>query len=74
MTKIKILKIKYSHLSSFVNLWNQDDKILTSGGWEMTEEKAKRRFNKKSFDYFDAFEDKNLVGFVLLKKTLKFVG
>lgn len=34
----------------------------------MTEKKAKEGFNKKSFDYFGAFEDKNLVGFILIKK------
>ncbi len=50
MTKIKILKIKYSYLSSFVNLWNQDYKLLTSSCWKMTEEKAKEGFNKKLFD------------------------
>lgn len=38
---------------------------------EMTEKKAKEGFNKKMFDYFGAFINKNLVGFILLTKKDK---
>lgn len=71
MIKIKILKIKNSNLSSFVDLWNQNYKLLTSSGWRMNLEKAKEGFKKKMFDYYGAFINNLLLGFILLNKKNK---
>lgn len=64
----RIKTIKQKDLSQFVNLWNQDYRLLTSSGFLMTKEKAKLGYKQKIFYYWGIYQQNNLVGYLLLKE------
>ena len=68
MKTFNFKKIKESHLSQLVSLWNQGSNVLTSSGFLMTQEKVELGFKEKMFEYFGLFEKEKLIGFMLLKK------
>lgn len=65
---MKIKRITEKDLKDFVELWNQDFKLLTSRQFQMTLEKAREGFEEKMFDYFGVYEKGKLRGFLLLKE------
>lgn len=65
---MKIKRITERDLKDFVTLWNQDFELLTSSQFQMTLKKAKEGFEKKMFDYFGIYGEKEkLLGFLLLQ-------
>jgi len=68
MKTFNFKKIKESHLSQLVSLWNQGSNVLTSSGFLMTQEKVELGLKEKMFEYFGLFEKEKLIGFMLLKK------
>jgi len=50
-------------------LWNNELLLLTSSRLKMTFKKALRGFENKMFDYWGAYYNNELVGFMLLKQN-----
>jgi hypothetical protein len=48
MKTFNFKKIKESHLSQLVSLWNQGSNVLTSSGFLMTQEKVELGFKEKN--------------------------
>jgi len=71
MNDISVKIIKSKDLRTFVKLWNQEYKILTSSGFKMTYEKALAGFSSKMFSYIGLYKKNLLIGFMLLKENGK---
>jgi ribosomal protein S18 acetylase RimI-like enzyme len=66
---MKINNILKKDLHSFTMLWNQEKDILTSSNLTMTDPKAESGFKKRMFDCYGLFENKKLIGFILIKEN-----
>lgn len=70
---MEIKRLTEKDLKDFVELWNQDFKLLTSSQFRMTLKRAKEGFEKKMFDYWGVYEKGKLRGFLLLKEKGKVI-